>query len=131
MHVFAADAENADVWDAIDVSELTLVLLAVPSIEDCRNITEQLKTAGYRGPIAAIARYEDEREALLSFGIDKVFNFFTEAGVAFAEDSLRLVEAGETAGVDGKSSVPSQLKQHAQPEKKPVTSLRVLQNAMP
>ncbi|MFT5449915.1 MAG: glutathione-regulated potassium-efflux system ancillary protein KefC [Gammaproteobacteria bacterium] len=91
MHVFAADAENADVWDAIDVASINLVLLSVPSITDCRNITEQLRIAGYQGPIAAIARYEDEIVALQAAGIDKVFNFFTEAGSAFAEDSLRLV----------------------------------------
>lgn len=92
LHVFAADAENADVWDAIDVRAISLVLLAVPSVEDCRNIVEQLESAGYKGAIAAIARYEDEREALLEFGIDEVFDFFTEAGTAFAEDSLRLIE---------------------------------------
>ncbi|MEM7404740.1 MAG: cation:proton antiporter [Pseudomonadota bacterium] len=95
MHVFAADAESADVWDSIDVSAMSLVLLAVASIEDCRNIAEQLKAAGYAGPIAAIARYEDEREALLNYGIDEVFNFFTEAGAAFAEDSLRLIDAAK------------------------------------
>jgi glutathione-regulated potassium-efflux system ancillary protein KefC len=92
MHVFAADAENADVWDAIDVNSIKLVLLAVPSIDDCRNITEQLRLAGYKGRIAAIARFEDEHEALLAVGVDKVFNFFTEAGTAFAEDSLRMIE---------------------------------------
>jgi predicted Kef-type K+ transport protein len=92
MHVFAADAENADVWEALDVRSIKLVLLAVPSIDDCRNITEQLGIAGYRGRIAAIARFEDERSALHGAGIDKVFNFFTEAGSAFAADSLRLIE---------------------------------------
>jgi predicted Kef-type K+ transport protein len=99
MHVFAADAENADVWDALDVRSITLVLLAVPTIIDCRSITEQLRTAGYDGPIAAIARFEDERDALLAAGIDQVFNFFTEVGTAFAEDSLRLIENRDEAGV--------------------------------
>ena len=28
----------------------------------------------------------------MSYGIDKVFNFFVEAGVGFAEDSLRLID---------------------------------------
>lgn len=99
LHVFAGDAENADVWDAIDVSSIKLVLLTVPSIDDCRNITTQLRTAGYTGPIAAIARYGDERAALLEAGVDKVFDFFTEAGIGFAEDSLELVESGVRARV--------------------------------
>ena len=93
MHVFAADAENADVWDAMDVSSIKLVLLTVPSITDCASITEQLRIASYTGPIAAFARYQDDRAALLNAGVDKVFDFFTEAGTAFAEDSLKLVES--------------------------------------
>ena len=91
LHVFAGDGENADVWEQVDVSTIKLVLLTVPSIDDCRNVTEQLRRAGYQGPIAAVARYEDEREPLLAAGIDTVFNFFTEAGIGFAEDSLRLI----------------------------------------
>ena len=92
LHVFAGDGESADLWEGIDVLSIKLVLLAVPAVDDCRNISEQLRLAGYPGEIAAIARYEDDREALLASGIDHIFNFFAEAGAGFAEDSLRLVE---------------------------------------
>ena len=92
MHVFVGDAENADIWEMIDVNSIRLVLLAVASVNDNRNIAKQLRIAGYTGPIAAIARYDDERTALLDAGIDKVFNFFTEAGAGFAEDSLGLID---------------------------------------
>ena len=91
LHVFAGDGESVDLWDRLDVSKIELVLIATPKTEDCRNITEQLRQVGYRGKIAAIARFEDDREVLLSYGIDQVFNFFVEAGVGFAEDSLRLI----------------------------------------
>ena len=91
MHVFVGDGESADLWEKLDVSGIELVLIATPVTEDCRNITEQLRFAGYQGKIAAIARFEDDREALMSYGIDKVFNFFVEAGIGFAEDSLRLI----------------------------------------
>jgi glutathione-regulated potassium-efflux system ancillary protein KefC len=91
LHVFAGDGENADVWEAVDPRSIRLVMLAVSSVEDCRNIAEQLRLANYTGPIAAIARYDDERPALLEAGIDHVFNFFTEAGVGLAEDSLQLI----------------------------------------
>jgi len=80
-----------------------LILLALPSIGDVQNITAQLKCAHYKGKIAAIARYEDERMTLLASGIDRVFNFYTEAGSGFAEESLAMIEADklqseETAG---------------------------------
>ncbi|MFK7888377.1 MAG: cation:proton antiporter [Gammaproteobacteria bacterium] len=93
LNVFVGDAENADVWELIDVHSMRLVLLAVTSVEDNRNIAKQLRLAGYSGRIAAIARYDDEQQRLMDAGIDKVFNFFTQAGAGFAEESLRLVDA--------------------------------------
>ncbi|RDV24122.1 potassium transporter Kef [Alteromonas aestuariivivens] len=91
MNVICGDGEDVDLWDNLDIRSVRLVLLALPSIEDSINITKQLKNAGYRGRIAAIARYEDEVESLLNHGVDKVFNFFTEAGLGFAEESLAFV----------------------------------------
>jgi predicted Kef-type K+ transport protein len=98
MNVFVGDGESADLWERLDVSSIRLILIATPKIEDVRNVTEQLSLAGYTGKIAAIARFEDDREKLLGYGIDKVFNFFVEAGVGFAEDSLKLIDHGEQPG---------------------------------
>lgn len=91
LHVFFGDGEDADLWESFDTSAIKLVLLALPSIEDATNITEQLHHAGYQGQIAAIARYEDERLELEKGGIDKVFNFYTEAGTGFADESLAMI----------------------------------------
>ena len=91
MHVFVGDAENADLWENLNVAGIKLILIAIPSIEDCRNINEQLKAAGYQGKIAAIARFEDDREELQRYGIDNVFDFFIETGAGFAEESLHLI----------------------------------------
>jgi predicted Kef-type K+ transport protein len=92
-NVIVGDGEDVDLWDNLDLSHVKLVLLALPSIQDAMNITRQLKNAGYTGKVAAIARYEDEVQDLLEHGIDKVFNFFTEAGLGFAEESLAYVNA--------------------------------------
>ena len=92
LHVFVGDGESADLWEKLNVLQIQLILIATPAAEDCRNITEQLHFAGYQGKIAAIARFEDDRDTLMSYGIDKVFNYFVEAGVGFAEDSLRLID---------------------------------------
>lgn len=85
------DGENIDLWENVDISKIELILLALPSIEDSSNITNQLRTASYAGKIAAIARYEDEVQPLLDVGVDKVFNFFTEAGLGFAEESFEML----------------------------------------
>lgn len=91
MNICFGDGEDADFWESFNTSEIKLILLALPSIEDSRNITLQLINAGYEGRIAAIARYEDDRKKLLDTGIHKVFNFYKEAGTGFAEDSLQLI----------------------------------------
>ncbi|MGB2220783.1 cation:proton antiporter [Neptunomonas sp.] len=91
LNVFFGDGEDADLWESFDLSGISLVLLALPSIDDNRNITNQLHKANFNGKIAAIARYPDERNELLEAGIDNVFNFYTEAGIGFAEESLLLI----------------------------------------
>jgi len=90
--VFFGDGEDADLWESMDTSAVRLVMLAMPSLEDMENITLQLRNANYQGEIAAIARYEDEYDKLLAVGVDHVFNFYTEAGTGFAEESLQVVD---------------------------------------
>ncbi len=92
IHAYYGDAEDIHFWESIDLSKVKLVLLALPCVQDSLSITTQLKTAKYQGQIAAIARYDDERKQLEGFGINKVFNFYSEAGVGFAEESMTLLK---------------------------------------
>ncbi len=92
LKVITGDGEDADLWENLDVSNIKLVMLALPSIDDAINITQQLKSTNFSGKVAAIARYEDEVNVLSENGVDKVFNFFKEAGLGFAEESLAFVE---------------------------------------
>ncbi len=92
VQAYCGDAEDAFFWERINLSNLELVLLALPNVIDSISITERLKEAGYKGKIAAIARYDDERSQLEAFGIDKVFNFYSEAGVGFADESMALIK---------------------------------------
>jgi len=88
------DGENVDLWENLDISDVKLILLALPSIEDSSNVTAQLRGLNFTGKIVAIARYEDEVQPLLDKGVDQVFNFFTDAGLGFAEESLAILENG-------------------------------------
>ncbi|GLQ32278.1 cation:proton antiporter family protein [Litoribrevibacter albus] len=91
LPVVLGDAEDADFWDNLNLDRVKLVMLALPSIEDMQNISEQLQLSHYKGSIAGIARYVDEQEILRESGIDHVFNFFAEAGSGFAEESLKII----------------------------------------
>jgi Trk K+ transport system NAD-binding subunit len=92
MKVAFGDGEDADLWEQLNLENVKLVLIALPYIRDIKNIQEQLISANYKGKVAAIARYEDQIEQLKECGIDRIFNFYTEAGVGFAKESLTLVE---------------------------------------
>lgn len=96
-HIILGDAEDADFWETRELWHIKLIMLAMPSVTDIRDITTQLKISGYQGHVAAIARYEDEREKLMAMGIDNVFNYYVEAGTGFAEESLQLLEQDSQA----------------------------------
>ncbi|WP_417528078.1 cation:proton antiporter [Marinomonas shanghaiensis] len=98
-NVFYGDGEDADLWERLDTKGIRLIMLALPIAEDSTNIAIQLRKANYTGQIAAIARFQDERNTLLASGIDNVFNFYTEAGTGFAEESLALIRSPENATV--------------------------------
>ena len=103
-NIICGDGEDIDLWDNLDISQVRLILLALPSIDDAINITQQLKFIGYSGKIAAIARYEDEVSILTHRGVDKVFNFFAEAGLGFAEESLAFVNDSDKSNTKRDSS---------------------------
>ncbi|MEH6557421.1 MAG: cation:proton antiporter family protein [Oceanicoccus sp.] len=97
VQAFCGDAEDISFWESIDLSKLQLVLLAVPSVQDIISITQQLRYANYQGKIAAIARFDDEKTPIEALGVDKVFNFYNEAGVGFAEESISLIDTTKIA----------------------------------
>jgi predicted Kef-type K+ transport protein len=91
VQAFVGDAEDPDFWEGININKIKLVLLATPAVLDVKTISHQLRNAKYNGKIAAIARFDDERQEIESLGVDKVFNFYNEAGVGFAEESMNLI----------------------------------------
>lgn len=96
---YVADAEDAYFWQDLNLAEIKLILIALPSVHDILNVTGMIRAANYQGKIAAIARYEDERQELEQSGIDKVFNFYTEAGVGFADESIALIKPDNNKAV--------------------------------
>ncbi len=93
MNVIQGDADDIEFWEHTDLSRIKLIMLAIPSVNEMKNIIYQLQHTDYDGKIAAVAQYEDERQILLELGADVVFNYFAEVGTGFAEESIPLLEA--------------------------------------
>ncbi|MEM6583960.1 MAG: cation:proton antiporter family protein [Pseudomonadota bacterium] len=86
--VMYGDAEDADFWEQVLTTDYKLIMLTMPSLSEMIDAVQQLRIAGYTGKVAAVAKYEDEREAMRNAGADVVFNYYAEAGAGFAEHTL-------------------------------------------
>lgn len=91
--VICGDAEDPEFWTSLQLQEVQLVMFCMPNYKDTLQAAEYLSAGGYPGKTAAIARYEDERLALLDGGIDQAYNLYAEAGAGFAEQSSELLAA--------------------------------------
>ena len=104
-NVILGDAEDLDFWQGVDIKNLRLVMLAMPTLKDMRQTVKLLERVGYPGLIAAVTRYEDDRVALEKDGVDAVFNFYEEAGAGFAEHVRQQLSASGQCLVDEKQQV--------------------------
>ena len=88
-NVLLGDPGDADFWDRVQaVHTLELVMLALPNLNTNLAVLAQLKAAGFDGRVAAMAKFEDDVEALREAGATTVFNIYTEAGTGFAAHVL-------------------------------------------
>jgi len=91
-NVILGDAEDIDFWHDVDVSKLHLIMLAMPSISDMQEAVKFLNDSGYKGTIAAVTKYDDDRASLEAAGVHASFNFYAEAGAGFAEHARQQLE---------------------------------------
>ncbi|MCJ8314530.1 MAG: cation:proton antiporter [Saccharospirillaceae bacterium] len=89
--VALADAEDGEFWESVELNKIKLIMLALPNMEDMKNVIVQLKLKNYQGKIAAITQYGDDAIALKNSGADTVFNYQVEVGQGFAMESLNLL----------------------------------------
>lgn len=85
--VVRGSAADPDFWErfCVDPAKVRLVLLAAPSHEENMRTLTELRSSGYAGPVAAVARHTDEVEALKAAGVEASFHLFERAGLGLAE----------------------------------------------
>lgn len=87
-NVILGDAEDADLWEGVDATRLRLIMLTMPTLGDMLQAVTRIRAIGYRGPITAVAKHEDELKQLEQVGVRAAFNFYAEAGAGFAAHVL-------------------------------------------
>ena len=83
--VIYADVMDKDFWGTVDLTRISMAFLNLPDFSKNLFTVTQLKEKGFQGHIAAIAMYDDEIQALKDAGAEAVYNFYSEAGIGFAE----------------------------------------------
>ena len=88
LNVIHGDATDSDFWRRAGrpSARLRAVLLAMPDHDANMYALEQIRSADFRGHVAALARYPDEVPKLRDAGADIAFDVYGEAGTGFARD---------------------------------------------
>lgn len=93
ISIICGDGDDIEFWEQIPLQDIKLIMLALPSVTEMKNIIYQLQHTPYSGKIAAIAQYADQQTELISLGADVAFNYYAEVGTGFAEESIQLLKS--------------------------------------
>lgn len=84
-NVVTGNATTPEFWDRVDTSrKLEYALLVMPDHNAQIATIEQTRKHGFKGKIAASAKYPDELEKLKELGVEAAFNIYAEVGTGFA-----------------------------------------------
>ena len=86
-NVVQGDVTNPDFWSGLcrKKFEINNVVLTMPSHAQQMAAVNQLYHRGFKGKIAATAKYSDEVEELQANGVEAAFDIYLEAGAGFAD----------------------------------------------
>lgn len=84
-NVVYGNATDPEFWDRASMSkEVEFVMLVMPDHSAQLATIDQINRHGFKGKIAATAKYPDELETLKALGVDAAFNIYAEVGTGFA-----------------------------------------------
>ena len=93
LRVIEADATDQSFWEKLDAVHATKAVLAMPEPGANLHVLDWLERSRFEGRVLAIARFDDEAQAMCEWGVDAVFNIYDSVGTALAEFTESLPEA--------------------------------------
>jgi len=82
--VIQGDATDSEFWRQLPTENINLILLDMPKVDENLYAFRLLEECGFKGKIAATAKYDDQVESLKKAGLDAAYNIYGEAGAGFA-----------------------------------------------
>ena len=93
-NVILGDSTDLGLYERIEKhGDLRLVLLTLPNHQENLTTARLLRSRGFKGVLAAMARHHDEVRELRDAGVQAAFNLSHEAGTGFAQHALEVAEA--------------------------------------
>ena len=99
-NVILGDPTDLDFWERMspkneddEKNRIRLALLAMPKFTANMEAANFMSQIGFKGLIAASARFDDEILALKEAGVHAAYNFFDEAGAGLAEHAYEKLES--------------------------------------
>ncbi len=86
--VLYGDAEDPELWDQLELGNLTGVIVTAPDFEARTRALVGLKRRGFTGRIAVLSHHTEEEPELERLGATLVFRPFSEAGAILAQRAL-------------------------------------------
>ena len=91
--VVLGDPTDPDFWERAEYpGKIRVAILAMPNHTENMYAAEILASQNFTGLVSATARFDDEVAELKEAGVDAAFNFYTEAGIGFAEHVQKRIE---------------------------------------
>ncbi|MFK5924571.1 MAG: cation:proton antiporter [Verrucomicrobiota bacterium] len=84
QNVISGDATDRDFWERFRMKQIRAVMLTLPRKAENQNVARHLRRWGFKGIISAAARYEGHVAELEDAGVDFAYNYYADAGEAFA-----------------------------------------------
>lgn len=84
-NVIQGDAIDHDFWAKLQPGKVRVVLLDMPNQSENLFAMQQLVATGFKGKVAATAKYDDQLGELKAAGVDAAYNIYAEAGSGFAD----------------------------------------------
>ncbi|MGA8045268.1 MAG: cation:proton antiporter family protein [Dermatophilaceae bacterium] len=95
INAIQGDATDPDFWARCRRHpQVRLAVLAMPFHGSNVAALHQLRARGFRGTVAAISRFDDERDRILNLGADTAFQVYDGAGQSLADRAVDAARLG-------------------------------------
>lgn len=84
-HILWGDATDYDFWNKINLEKIKIIMLTMKNHRANLLALQEIKAAGFQGPVTTIAQFDDELLELEKAGATAAYNIFSEAGAGYAD----------------------------------------------